>query len=187
MRSDIKPGATLPDFELTGTDKQRHKLSDLQGRNPLVLVLSRGHFCPKDHQQHLQLATWQPELAVSYTNMVTICSGNISDAGHFKQSVAANWPFLADTRNTVRDDLDIHEYTDSHNNPMVPHTIVLEPGLIVYSIYNGYWYWGRPSLSDLRSDLRAIFQKRPDWDITAPGMREAWDKGEKGSFFPYSS
>jgi hypothetical protein len=29
------------------------------------------------------------------------------------------------------------------NNPMIPHTIVLEPGLIVFKIYNGYWYSGR--------------------------------------------
>ena len=38
---------------------------------------------------------------------------------------------------------------------MIPHVIVLEPGLIVYKIYNGYWFWGRPTLEDLRQDLRA--------------------------------
>lgn len=185
MRSDIKPGATFPDFELTGTDKHRHKLSDLQGNNPLILVLSRGHFCPKDHQQHLELASWQPALDVAYTNIVTIASGNISEVNHLRQSTGAKWPFLVDSRNTVRDDLEIHEYTDSHNNPMIPHTLVLEPGLVVYSVYNGYWYMGRPSLADLRTDLRATFAKRPDFDITADGMREAWDKGEKSQFFPY--
>jgi hypothetical protein len=26
---------------------------------------------------------------------------------------------------------------------------VLKPGLIIHSIYNGYWFWGRPSVSDL--------------------------------------
>ena len=36
MRSDITQGATFPDFQLTGTDKQRHKLSELQGNDPLV-------------------------------------------------------------------------------------------------------------------------------------------------------
>ena len=39
-------------------------------------------------------------------------------------------------------DLDIQEYTDPTNNPMVPHTLVLEPALKIYEIYNGYWYWG---------------------------------------------
>jgi peroxiredoxin len=186
MRSDIVPGAAFPDFELTGTDKQRHKLSELQGNDPLVLVLSRGHFCPKDHQQHLELASMQSALAVAYTQFVTICSGNLSDAGHLRQSVGARWTFLADTRNTVRDELEIHEYTDSHNNPMIPHTLVLEPGLIVHSVYVGYWYWGRPSADDLRRDLRAVMKKRPDWDLTSPGLREEWERGEKGRFFPYT-
>lgn len=48
------------------------------------------------------------------------------------------------------------EYTDPHNNPMIPRTFVLEPGLKIYMIYNGYWYWGRPSTAELRQDLRDI-------------------------------
>ena len=38
---------------------------------------------------------------------------------------------------------------------MIPHTLVLKPGLVVHSIYNGYWFWGRPSVDDLWRDLRA--------------------------------
>jgi hypothetical protein len=63
---------------------------------------------------------------------------------------------------------------------------LLEPGLVIHSVYNGYWYWGRPSNDDLRHDLREITQKiRPDWDLGAPGLREAWDRGEKELFWPY--
>ena len=29
---------------------------------------------------------------------------------------------------------------------MIPHTLVLRPGLVIHSIYNGYWFWGRPSI-----------------------------------------
>ena len=29
-------------------------------------------------------------------------------------------------------DLDIAEYTDPLHNPMIPHVIVLEPGLVIY-------------------------------------------------------
>jgi hypothetical protein len=66
---------------------------------------------------------------------------------------------------------------------MIPHTFVLEPGLRIFRIYNGYWYWGRPSMSELRLDLRALFQKvRPDFDLSAPGLREAWDRGEREPF-----
>jgi hypothetical protein len=33
----------------------------------------------------------------------------------------------------VQKDLDIAEYTDPAHNPMIPHVIVLEPGLVVYN------------------------------------------------------
>jgi hypothetical protein len=32
---------------------------------------------------------------------------------------------------------------------MIPHTLVLKPGLIIHTVYNGYWFWGRPSFYDL--------------------------------------
>ena len=44
---------------------------------------------------------------------------------------------------------------------MIPHTLVLKPGLVVHSIYNGYWFWGRPSVDDLWRDLRAATQRDP--------------------------
>ncbi len=50
--------------------------------------------------------------------------------------------------------------------PDGPHTLVLKPGLIVHSVYNGYWFWGRPSFYDLWHDLRtATSEIRPDWDL----------------------
>ena len=72
------------------------------------------------------------------------------------------------------------------NNPMIPHVIVLEPGLVIYKIYNGYWFFGRPTLEDLRQDLRAVTKKcRPDWDITTPELKAAWQQGRKELFYPY--
>ncbi len=44
MRSDIVPGATFPDYELTDQRRQRRKLSELQGDDPMILILSRGHY-----------------------------------------------------------------------------------------------------------------------------------------------
>jgi peroxiredoxin len=44
MRPDVKPGGTVPDYELPDHEKIPRKLSDLQGDDPLVLLLSRGHF-----------------------------------------------------------------------------------------------------------------------------------------------
>jgi hypothetical protein len=33
----------------------------------------------------------------------------------------------------------LREHTDPVHNPMIPHTLVLEPGLLIYKIYMGYW------------------------------------------------
>ena len=47
MRSDIIPGAIFPDYELSDHAAKRRKLSELQGQHPMVLILSRGGFCPR--------------------------------------------------------------------------------------------------------------------------------------------
>ena len=76
MRSDIVPGAKFPDYELTDHTRKRRKLSELQGNDPMILIFSRGHYCPKDHQQHLELAPFYPKIAVAYTQIVTISTDN---------------------------------------------------------------------------------------------------------------
>ena len=183
MRPDISPGGTFPDYELTDHTKTRRRLSELQGVDPMIVVLARGHFCPKDHQQHLQLAAFYPQLVAGYTQIVTISADNILVSNDFRASVGAQWVFLSDAGRKVQKDLDIQEYTDPHNNPMIPHTLVLKPGLVIHSIYNGYWFWGRPSVEDLRHDLRAVMREiRPDWDLSAPGLRDAWDAGDLSPF-----
>jgi peroxiredoxin len=51
MRPDVVPGGTFPDYELPDHTSRRRKLSELQGDDPLILTLARGHYCPKEHQQ----------------------------------------------------------------------------------------------------------------------------------------
>ena len=53
---------------------------------------------------------------------------------------------------------------------MIPQTLVLKPGLVVHSVYDGYWFWGRPSVEDLRQDLRAVSRERADCDLSAAGL-----------------
>jgi peroxiredoxin len=186
MRPDIQVGATFPDYELTDHAGARRKLSELQGNDPMVLVLSRGHFCPKDHRQLMNYVAFFPELKVGYTRIVTISTDNILLTNEMRDKLGAQWPFLSDAARKVQKDLDIQEYTDTHNDPMIPYTFVLEPGLRIFRIYNGYWYWGRPSPEDLRSDLREMYQKiRPDWDLANPDVKAAWQRGERDKFFPY--
>lgn len=186
MRADIVPGAVFPDYELSDHAATRRKLSFLQGQHPMVLVLSRGGFCPKDRRQAELLVQLHRELEVSYCRLVTITTASVSETNEYRTGVGAHWPFLSDAGRTVQKDLDIAEYTDPVHNPMIPHTIVLEPGLVVFKIYNGYWFLGRPTLEELRQDLRVVTKKsRPDWDITDAEPKAAWARGEKNGFYPY--
>ena len=186
MRADIQPGARFPDYQLPDHTGTQRKLSELQGDDPLVLVLSRGHFCPKDQRQHRNLVDFYPELKVGYTRLVTISTSSQLETIEWRDGLGARWPFLWDTGRMVQKDLDIQEYTDPQHDPMIPYTLVLGPGLEVFRIYNGYWYWGRPSIDDLRHDLRELTQRiRPDWDLSDPALREAWARKERQRFFPY--
>ena len=72
MRSGIVPGGSFPDYELPDHTGKVRKLSELQGDDPLILTLARGHYCPKEHQQHLELAAFYPKIAVAYTQIATI-------------------------------------------------------------------------------------------------------------------
>jgi peroxiredoxin len=186
MRSDIIPGAVFPDYELPDQTAKRRKLSELQGCDPLILVLSRGGFCPKDRRQHEGLVQLYRELEVGYCRLVTISTDNITETNEFRSGVGAHWPFLSDAGRRIQNDLGIAEYTDSLHNPMIPYTIVLEPNLVIYKIYSGYWFFGRPTMEELRQDLRAVTQKcRTDWDITTPELKAAWEQGHKELFYSY--
>ena len=149
MRPDIIPGGVFPDYSLPDHTETIRTLSELQGRDPMILTLARGHYCPKEHQQHLELAAFQSKITVGYTQIVTIATDDQHELQEFRLSVGAQWTFLSDPERTIQKDLDIQEYTDPDHDPMIPHTLVLKPGLVVHSIYNGYWFWGRPSVDEL--------------------------------------
>jgi peroxiredoxin len=186
MRADIVPGGIFPDYELPDHTTKRRKLSELQGEDPMVLVLSRGGFCPRDRRQHEGLVQLYRELEVGYCHLVTISTDNITETNEYRSGVGAQWPFLSDAGRRIQKDLDIAEYTDPLHNPMIPHTIVLEPGLAIYKIYMGYWFFGRPTVEELRQDLRVVLKKcRPDWDINTTELKAAWAAGRKELFHPY--
>jgi peroxiredoxin len=186
MRADIIPGAAFPDYALTDHTGKHRKLSELQGADPMIVILSRGGFCPKDRRQAEGLVQLHREMEVGYCRLVTISTDNLIATNEFRTGVDAHWTFLSDAGRVVQKDLDIAEYTDATNNPMIPHTIVLEPGLVIYKIYMGYWFFGRPTIEELRQDLRAVLKKcRPDWDITTSELKAAWARGEKNRFYPY--
>ena len=183
---DLKPGVTFPDYELPDHTGVPRRLSILQGRDPMVIILGRGRFCAKDHRQLLDLRDFSQDCAVGYTQLVTITADPVKELNGLRLDVAADWIFLSDEEKRIQRDFAIEEYTDTKRRPMIPHSLVLEPGLKLYKVYNGYWFWGRPTPHELHLDLRAVSEKiRPDWRIDTPELRAAWERGEKERFFPY--
>ena len=120
MRSDIIRGGRFPDYELPDQDGHPRRLFELQAGQPMVLVLTRGHFCPKDHQQHREIVELLPRIDVAYTSVVTITTDESAGCWDMKKATGATWPFLSDPARTVQQDLRIAELSDPHHNPMVP-------------------------------------------------------------------
>ena len=119
MRADIVQGGIFTDYELSDHTAKRRKLSELQGPDPMVLVLSRGSFCLKDRRQAEGLIQLHRELEVGYCRLVTISTDNITQTNEYRSGVGAHWPFLSDAGRIVQKDLDIGEYTDPVHNPMI--------------------------------------------------------------------
>src|ERR1700745_3031748 len=105
MRPDIRPGGIFPDYALPDHTGTVRTLSELQGRDPLILTLARGNYCPKEHQQHLELAANYPKIAVAYTQIATIATDDHHTLQEFRASVGAQWTFLSDPGRTAQPDL----------------------------------------------------------------------------------
>src|SRR5580693_5192268 len=104
MRTDIVAGAGFPDYDLTDHTGKRRKLSDLQGSDPMILVLSRGAFCPKDRRQLEGLVQLHRELEVGYCRLVTISTDNLLELNELRSGLSAHWPFLSDPARKVQKD-----------------------------------------------------------------------------------
>ncbi len=48
MRADMVAGATFPDYELSGHTGTHRRRSELQQGDPMIVVLSRDGYRPKD-------------------------------------------------------------------------------------------------------------------------------------------
>ena len=187
MRADIVPGATFPDYELTDHAKTRRRLSELQGIDPMILVLSRGGYCPKDHQQHLELAAFDPRSHVAYTQIVTISTDNILETNEFRdvgrravdvplrrRPQGAEGPRHPGVhRPAPRPDDPAHARARAGpGHPQhLQRLLVLGPAL-------DRGPPPRPARGDPRDP--------PGLGPGRPGLREAWDAGDHSMFHPYN-
>lgn len=168
MYPALAPGGTFPDYELLDHTGILCTLSGIQGIDPMILTLARGANCPKEHPQHLDLASCYPKITVAYTKVATITPDKPQGTQEFHDAAGAQWRFRFDPL----------------DDPMIPRTLVLESGLIAHTVYNGYWFWGRPSTTDLWRDLRDMTREiQPDWDLNSPGLRDQWEAGDQASSY----
>jgi peroxiredoxin len=86
MRIGLVPGTAVPDYQLPDHEGIQRRLSELQGDDPLILTLARGHHCPKEHQQHLDLAAFYPKIGVAYTQIATISTDDHHTLQEFRAS-----------------------------------------------------------------------------------------------------
>ena len=181
MSKGLEPGMTFPDVTLPDENSTRHRLSTLQGDDVMVVHLSRGEHCPRERMHHRELLRFHEWCSVAFTQLVSILPNTLHDTYKMKIATGAHWTFLADEQLELRDTLEIDEYTDRHHdNAVVPHTVILSPGLKIEKVYVGYWFWGRPSPEQLWLDLQEVSRRiKEDYDPTVADVRARAEEAPK--------
>lgn len=166
MHPELKRGDRFPDMELPDHSGHVRRLSELAGGDPLILNFYRGWWCPKEQRFMRQLVQLQDEAEVAYTRMVSVSVDPPVVIAAFRAGLGARWTMLSDTERVYQRELHLLETTDSIHNPYLPYTFTLYPDLTICRAYNGYWFWGRPTLEELRQDMREITREiRPDFNL----------------------
>jgi peroxiredoxin len=105
-----------------------------------------------------------PELSVNYCHLAAVSVDPPDVIGALRVGLGARYTFLSDHERRAITELDIVDETDAkHPRIAIPYTFSLAPDLTIHRIYNGWWYLGRPTVDELRADLRALMERRPDW------------------------
>ncbi|MDF5733423.1 MAG: redoxin domain-containing protein [Rhizonema sp. PD38] len=171
MTINLHLGDRFPDFQLpnhrnnivqlsqfTKPGLLDEKLGFLDGY-PLILVFYRGFFCPRDQQQMRQFVQFQDELKVNYCQLVCVSIESPIVQAAFRAGLGAQWTFLSDEGRNVIKQINILDETEGEYAYCAqPYTFVLQPDLTIVKIYKGWFFIGRPTLEELRLDLRAIME-----------------------------
>lgn len=169
MSSVPGAGDRFADLELPDHAGHLRTLSALAGGDPTVLHFYRGWWCPKEQAFLRRLVAFQDEAEVAYTNVVSVSVDPPAVSAAFRAGLGARWTFLADPERRHTDALGLRETTDTTNDPYLPTVFLLHPDLRVEERFDGYWYWGRPGLEELRTGLRAITRAiRADFEPPRP-------------------
>jgi peroxiredoxin len=163
---DLSPGARFPSLDLPDHTGRPRTLSELAGGDPVVLVTSRGWWCPKEQRYLREICRAQDEFEVAYAKLVVISVDEPEVQSAFRAGLGARFTFLSDSERRWLDRLGLRETTDTIHHPYQPAAFTLYPDLTILRTYNGYWYWGRATIEELRSDMRGITREiRDDWEV----------------------
>ena len=176
MTTNLQVGEVFNDFTLPNHQEELVQLSQFTQPSlldkklgfsdgyPLIIVFYRGFFCPRDRQQFSQLVQFQQELAVNYCQLVTISTDSPLIQSAFRAGLGAQWTFLADEKRELINKINILDETEGeYAYRAQPYTFVLYPNLTISKIYNGWFFVGRPTIDELRLDLRAIMQANSNY------------------------
>ena len=150
------PGERFPDLDLPDHTGRPRLLSEVAGGDPLTLLFSRGWWCPKEQRHLREVTALQDEFEVAYTRMVVVSIDAPEVQAAFRAGLGARFVFLSDADRRWLTQLDLLEDTDTVHRPYRSTAFTLHPDLTIHAAYDGYWYWGRPTMEDLRQDMRAI-------------------------------
>jgi len=152
----LAPGDAFPDLDLPDHTGRARTLCELAGGDPVVLLFSRGWWCPKEQRHLREVTTLQDEFEVAYARIVVVSIDASEVQAAFRAGLGARFVFLSDPERRWLERLDLLEQTDTTHRPYRPTAFTLHPDLTIHAVYDGYWYWGRPTIEDLRRDMRAI-------------------------------
>ena len=168
-RPRLAPGRRFPGLELLDHAGNHRNLFDLTGADPAVLHFFCGWWCLKEQAFFRRLLELQDDAEVAYCRMISVSVDPPEVNAAFRAGLGARWTFLSDPDRAVQERLGMRETTDTVNDPYVPAVFTLFPDLTIHRAFNGYWYWGRPTLDELRQDLRHITRAiRSDWEAPTP-------------------
>jgi peroxiredoxin len=165
---DLLQGARFPDLDLPDHAGRPRTLSEVAGGDPLALFTSRGWWCPKEQRYLRELARVQAEFEVAYARIVVVSVDPPEVQAAFRAGLGARFTFLSDAERRWLPRLGLLEGTDTVHHPYRPAGFTLYPDLTIHRAYNGYWFWGRATMEELRLDMRTITRAvRADWEVPA--------------------
>jgi peroxiredoxin len=116
----------------------------------------------------------QADLQVNYCKLAAVSTDPAEVSSAFRAGLGATYTFLSDHERQAIRQLDIVEVTApdfKYGLVALPYTFSLAPDLTIHKIYDGWWFVGRPTIEELRQDMRSLMEAcREDYHYDGPSL-----------------